>query len=61
MKQLTQEQLEAIYNLVSQYNEDFNYEVEYWDDGNCDDGYKYGVETGEQYILGELKAILERN
>ena len=61
MKQLTQEQLEAIYNLVSQYKEDFNYEVMHHENGNFDDSYEYGVETGEQYILGELKAILEGN
>jgi len=59
MKQLTEEQLKALYKLVEQYQEDFNYEVEHWDNGNFDDSYEYGVETGENYILGELKAILE--
>lgn len=39
----------------------FNYEVEYWDNGNYDDAYEYGIEVGEQQtyieILEKLKEI----
>lgn len=59
MKALTQEQVEALYKLVEQYDEDFNYDVPHYENGNYDDSYEYGVSTGENYILGELKCILE--
>lgn len=59
MKTLTQEQVEALYKLVEQYDEDFDYDVHHHENGNFDDSYEYGVSTGENYILGELKGILE--
>jgi len=59
MKQLTEDQVKALYDLIEHYQEDFDYDVEHWNNGNFDDSYDYGVEVGENCILGELKAILE--
>jgi len=54
MKQLTEEQLKALYKLVEQYQV-----VEPWDSGDFDDFYEYGIKSGRNHTLGELKAILE--
>jgi len=59
MKQLTEEQMEALYKLVEQYQEDFNYEVDHHELCDTDYSYQYGVKSGGNFILGELKAILE--
>lgn len=48
---LTESQLEEIVNIgVGHFDPDFDYEVEHWNNGNFDDSYEYGVETGVQNI-----------
>lgn len=54
---------EIIKYIELKIDPDFNYDVEYWDSGNFDDAYSYGVEVGEQYaykdILKKLKQYNE--
>jgi len=59
MKQLTEEQLKALYRLVAQYQEDFNYEEEHWGLSDTEHSYHYGAKSGGNFILGKLKAVLE--
>jgi hypothetical protein len=59
---------EELEKLVSEIEEkidpEFNPDLEYWENGNHDDSYSYGVETGEQSvyknILEKLKQILSK-
>lgn len=50
MKQLTEDQMKALNKLIGYYEEGFDYDVEYWNDGNSDDIYEYGVDAGQNYI-----------
>lgn len=34
--------------------QDFDFEVEHWDNGNFDDSHSYGVDCGEQYAYREI-------
>ena len=36
------------------YDPEFNYEVEHWDNGNYDDSFEYGVETGMNQLAEKL-------
>ncbi len=45
---------ELIEFLEEQIDLDFDFEVEHWDNGNFDDSYEYGLESGEQYAYREL-------
>lgn len=50
---------EELYNdlvnkIESMVDEDFDYEVEHWENGNFDDSFEYGLETGEQYAAKDL-------
>ncbi len=50
---------EKLYNdlvskIESMVDEDFDYEVEHWENGNFDDSFEYGLETGEQYTAKDL-------
>jgi hypothetical protein len=57
------EQLEKLLaEIESKIDNDFDFDVEHWENGNYDDSYAYGVEVGEEFAYREmyvkLKAIL---
>lgn len=57
---LTEEQQEKIVEAVrKQYDPDFDYENPHWENGNLDDSFEYGVETGCQDFATELLKIIE--
>lgn len=41
------------------YDPNFDFKIKYWDNGNFDDSYEYGVDSGKQDILGIVKRILD--
>lgn len=46
--------------IKDKIDDDFDFEVEHWWDGNCDDSYSYGLASGEQWTYREvLKMIKE--
>lgn len=52
--------LDEIIDLIDKmYEADFDFEQEHWGWGNVDDSWQYGRECGEQYLIRELKKILE--
>lgn len=52
--------LEKIKEYVKKnIEEDFDFEVEHWDNGNYDDSYQYGVDSGVQYTLKDILEIIE--
>ena len=56
-----EEKLAKIQELVDRiYREDFDFEVEHWDNGNYDDSYQYGYDCGEQDTIGNIMMILEK-
>ena len=50
----------AIKEIKSKIDVDFDYEVEHWENGNYDDSYEYGVETGEQLAYSHVLDILNQ-
>ena len=40
------------------YCENFNFEKKHWEDGNFDDSYNYGIESGIQYVVRDIKRIM---
>jgi len=48
----------AIKEIKSKIDADFDFEVEHWDNGNYDDSYAYGIETGEQLAYSHALDIL---
>ncbi len=59
------EQLEKLLaEIENKIDNNFDFDIEHWMDGNYDDSYAYGVEVGEQYAYREtyvkLKAILSK-
>jgi hypothetical protein len=55
-----EEKLDAIKLLVDEiYIEDFDFDVEHWENGNYDYSYAYGEECGLQWTIREIKDILE--
>ena len=54
------EKLAKIKEMISKgYVEEFNWDQEYWSWGNFDDAYQYGMDCGEQSVLGEINNILK--
>ena len=51
---------QAIEKIKSKINDEFDYEVEHWDNGNYDDSYEYGVETGQQLAYSEVLDMLKQ-
>jgi len=51
---------QAIEKIKSQINSEFDFEVEHWDNGNYDDSYEYGVETGYQLAYSEMLDTLKQ-
>ncbi len=56
------EELEKLITAIEdKIDLDFDFEAEHWENGNFDDSYSYGVDTGEQQtyrdILEKLKQI----
>jgi hypothetical protein len=50
----------AIKEIKPKIDTDFDYDVEHWDNGNYDDSYAYGVETGEQLAYSHVLDILNQ-
>lgn len=40
--------------LESKINKDFDYNWEHYENGNYDDSFQYGLESGEQYAYIEI-------
>ena len=51
---------QAIEKIKSKINDEFDYEVEHWDNGNYDDSYEYGIETGQQLAYSEVLDMLKQ-
>ena len=54
------EKLELIKKYADQFlRSDFDFNVEHWKWGNVDDSLEYGIKCGEQYILQDIKDIID--
>ena len=51
---------ELIKEVESKIDLEFDFEVEHWENGNYDDSYSYGVETGEEYAYRNILATLKK-
>lgn len=51
-----QELLDSLDNLI---DDNFDFEVEHWDNGNFDDSYEYGVKVGHQEAYRDIKRLIE--
>lgn len=55
------ETIQEILEYVNKHlKEDFDFTIEHWENGNFDDSYGYGVESGEQFALRKIKSIIEK-
>lgn len=45
---------ELIKEVESKIDLEFDFEVEHWENGNFDDSYSYGVETGGEYAYRDI-------
>lgn len=51
--------IDRLQQLVDKYYDvDFDYEQEYWDSGNYDDCYAYGVECGMNDVAEIVRRII---
>lgn len=41
------------------YDPDFDYAIEHWDNGNYDDSYQYGHDSGFNFTLETIKSIID--
>jgi len=55
---MNERQEKEIRELLKGHKADFDYNFEHWENGNFDDSYQYGYESGQQSILDNLDAIL---
>ena len=51
---------QAIEKIKSKIDSEFDFEVEHWENGNYDDSYEYGIETGQQLAYSEMLDILKQ-
>jgi hypothetical protein len=51
---------ELIKEVEAKINLEFDFEVEHWENGNYDDSYSYGVETGEEYAYRDILVALKK-
>ncbi len=57
------EQLEKLIREIEEkIDPDFDFDQEHWENGNFDDSYNYGVESGEEHayrdVLEKLKKLV---
>ena len=54
------EKINRIKKLVEEiYKNDFDFEIEHWMNGNIDDSYEYGFESGKQDLIRTIKKIID--
>lgn len=46
--------------IENKFNDEFDYDVEHYGNGNFDDSYNYGLECGENDAYGEMLSFFNR-